>query len=100
MDFALICLAMASSNCGEIIRSFWATTYQEGFDFQAAVVTLPPRAAPEVGCCVAMRRSFSALDRSWAKSSEIPLAVKDRKPEESGLSWLSPGGVGNSLPRS
>src|SRR6202041_2058219 len=75
MDFALICLAMASSNCGEIIRSFLATTYHEGFDFHAAVVTLPPNAAPEVGCCVAMIICFSAVDKSCAKSSDIPFGV-------------------------
>src|SRR6266478_9453915 len=55
MVFAFIVFANWRSRSGAIIRSLAATTYQVGFVFQAAFVTLAPSAAPLVGPWVAAR---------------------------------------------
>jgi len=49
MDLAFILSAVSCSSFGETIRSFPATTYQEGLDFHAAFTTLAPKSAAAVG---------------------------------------------------
>src|SRR5258706_7583641 len=66
MDLAFILSAVSCSRFGETIRSFPATTYQEGLDFHAAVTTLAPKAAAAGGPWVAVQTLSSAGDRSPA----------------------------------
>src|SRR3989442_3492336 len=52
MDLAFILSAVSCSSFGATIRSFPATTYQEGLDFHAAVTTFAPQSAAAACPCV------------------------------------------------
>src|SRR5262245_8802348 len=75
---AFILLANLRSRSGWIMRSFAATTYQVGFDFQAAVETLASNSALLVAPWVAKMSFCCAMGRSGAKFSNTPFFVSVR----------------------
>src|SRR5262249_10605727 len=91
---ALMVFAIACSSSGAIMWSFLATMYHEGFFFQAAVVTLSPKALAAIGPWVAAMIRVCDPGRSCAKSLATASRGSDRNPALSCFSFWIPGGGG------
>lgn len=81
---APIFFARLASASGEIVRSWPATTYHGGFDFQAGAVTSPSMAATLVGAWVAVKTWISVWGNPCAKSSAMLFGVNFKNPALSG----------------
>jgi hypothetical protein len=82
-----------------MVRSFFATMYDDGLTLQTSPVSGAAKAATAVGPCVATSAVFSVSDRSCAKSRLMPVRVSVRKPNGSARISLWPA-AGKPAPAS
>ena len=70
------------------MRSFSATTNQDGLFLQAARLTFSSKFAPRIGPCVTAIDPVSAAAKSWAKCFEIPSRDIVTNPSLSAMTWV------------